>query len=385
MKKLFLLIMFFSSISFVSAFELSYSDWSEVYPEGLDEILIQSEDRYLWYKDNIYDVEYLIKEKIGDKLYNPNDMEYYESEELDYMPEEYSERQINRIVKQIIYTKSDIAGISLINEEGNISISEVTLLRNDRELIPFHTEFDFLNNGVLNDYHSIGSGLYLYFDNKLDLDELDHIYISVYYNKNTDEQENISFNFISDANHIIYYANYGVFLCQTQNCTLNPNKDILRDSLYHSEIVYTYTDILYKTYRLDREYTSEYLVSKEGYEKDVNSKKTFYRYITNEYIIVDSAGNIVTDDHYCDKSFCKLIFLDQPATPEDPIPEPEPEPEPSPEPEMEEPLIESIINPKTYDGINDFIILFIVSGITLVYFIVEKRRMIKKSKNVESI
>ena len=412
MKRLFLLIVFFCCISFVSAFELTYSEWSEVYPKGLDEILIQSEDRYLWYKDNIYDVEYLIKEKIKDKLYDENDIEYYESEELDYMPEEYSERHINRTVKQIIYTKSDIAGISLINEDGNITISEVTLLKNDKELIPFHTEFDFLNNGVLNDYHPVGDGLYLYFDNKLDLDELDHIYISVYYNKKIDGQENISFNFISDVNHIIYYVDYGVFLCQTQNCTLNPNKNMFRDSLYHDRVVYTYTDKLYKTYRLNREYTSEYLANKEGYEKDINSKKTYYRYITNDYILVDSIGNIVTDDHYCNKSFCKLIFLEKPNNPEptpepepgpepepepEPTPEPEPEPEPTPEPEPEpekpvpdnpqsEELINELIsNPQTYDGIYDFIVLFIASGITLMYFIVEKRHMIKKSKNVESI
>lgn len=385
MKKIFLIILYFICINKIYAFELSYSEWSEEYPQGVDEILIQSEDRYLWYKDDIYDIEYLIKEKIGDKLYDENDIEYYESEELDYKPEEYSEREINSFVRQVIYTKGDIAGIMVNTESENMSISEITLVKNGTEFIHFNTEFSFLNDGVLDEYHPLDRKLYLYFDRKYDIDEFNDVYISVYYNKNTSGYEQINFNFIADTNAVIYYVEYGVTLCQVQNCTLNPNKSVIRENFYHDKSVYTYKDKLYKTYRMNRDITDEYLAYKEGYEKDLDSEKTFYRYITNEYIIVDSLGNIVTDDHYCDKSFCKIIFLKNEVINND---EPDPEDDPTLEPAVIDDVIdeeEIIDNPNTYDPLYDFIVLFIISGISLTYFIVEKCRTIKKSKNVESI
>ena len=139
MKKVFLIVLIFFCINTVNAFELNYSEWSEEYPQGVDEFLIQSEERYLWYKDTIYDVEYLIKEHIGDKLYDENDIEYYESEELDYKPDEYSEREINSFVRQVIYTKGDIAGIMVNTESENMSISEITLVKNGTEFIHFNT------------------------------------------------------------------------------------------------------------------------------------------------------------------------------------------------------------------------------------------------------
>lgn len=364
MKKIFLVIMFFVGSSITYAFDWNYSEWSEEYPQGMDEILIQSEDRYLWYKETIYDIEYLKKEDINDKLYDENDIQYYESEELLEYPEEYLEREISKIVKQIVYTKSDIAGISLKTSSSNISISEITIIKNDVEIINYNTSFSYLNDGNLDEYISLDDEVNLYFNNKVDLDELDNLHISVYYNKNTSGQEGIDFNFISDANDIIYYVNYKIDLCQTQNCTLNPRKNILMDSLYHSRIMYKYKDKLYKTFRVNKEYDEEYASEKEGYQKDISTKKTFYRYITNDYIILDAYGNIVTDDYYCEKSFCKAVFIKKEETVEDEKP-------------VENDEEEITSNPKTCDPLYDFIILFITSFLAGSYFIVKKCRTIK--------
>ena len=54
MKKIILFIIsliFFAFLDNVFAYQLEYSDWSEEYPYYVEEIYIQSEDRYLWYKD----------------------------------------------------------------------------------------------------------------------------------------------------------------------------------------------------------------------------------------------------------------------------------------------------------------------------------------------
>ena len=95
----------------------------------------------------------------------------------------------------------------------------------------------------------------------------------------------------------------------------------------------------------------------DGYIKDESTKKTFYRYITNDYIILDENDNIVSNEDYCIKEFCRLIYITK-------------EPEEIPE------------NPQTYDGICNYIILLTNS---LIVLIVKICHTIKKSSFVESI
>ena len=60
MKKILKAILFISIILVkVKAYELTYSQWSTTYPEGYEEILIESEKRYLWYKETRINEEYL--------------------------------------------------------------------------------------------------------------------------------------------------------------------------------------------------------------------------------------------------------------------------------------------------------------------------------------
>lgn len=59
--KLLLSIIMFASISKVMAQEitLTYSDWSMLYPSNIDEVFIESEVRYKWYKIKDGQVEYI--------------------------------------------------------------------------------------------------------------------------------------------------------------------------------------------------------------------------------------------------------------------------------------------------------------------------------------
>ncbi len=87
---------------------------------------------------------------------------------------------------------------------------------------------------------------------------------------------------------------------------------------------------------ITEEYYNNY---KEGYYKLENNHKTYYRYITNDAVVVDSQNNFVTDLGYCVKEKCYIIKLDKyrnieeepetqekPNTPEDEPNTPEEEP-----------------------------------------------------------
>lgn len=81
--RLFLSIIMFAFVVNVNAQELTYSEWSTMYPSGLDERFIESEVRYNWYRVIDGKVEYID--------------EYYS--ELDgYINDEASERTYYRYI-----------------------------------------------------------------------------------------------------------------------------------------------------------------------------------------------------------------------------------------------------------------------------------------------
>ena len=95
--------------------------------------------------------------------------------------------------------------------------------------------------------------------------------------------------------------------------------------------------------------TEDYYDYLEGYEKIEDSKKTFYRVINNEYIVINGNGELIKNFDYCRKVFCTKIYI-TPFVPK------EEEPTPPDNPPDEEILI----NPDTFDPINTYIISFIL-------------------------
>jgi hypothetical protein len=53
-KKILFALLLIVGINKVSAVEYTYSEWSQLYPSGMDELLIESEVRYKWYTFNPY-------------------------------------------------------------------------------------------------------------------------------------------------------------------------------------------------------------------------------------------------------------------------------------------------------------------------------------------
>ena len=360
MKKLFLGILILAQICNVKAFEIEYSEWSLDYPENVNEILIELEDRYLCYLNKYENVEYLKKEDINDKEYDENDYKYYESEELDSKPEEYSEREITEYDKEISFKSTDAYGFIIEGGREDILFSEIEINTVSGESISFTTNKDYLNDGVIASYYPLTDDIKVSFNKNIDLN---NILISFYINKNERGVYIGKLNAVNSENTIITSSDYGIDLCQSSLCKLVFNKNNFKTYNTYSKKVYKYKDKLYKTYNVIKEYNDEYLSSCDDMMIDENSKKTFYRYITNEYLLFDVSGNLVTDSNYCIKSFCRLTYVQH----------------------DEEENKNIIPNPKTYDPLYDSIVIFVVSAIVLTYLIVERCRLIKKSNNVESI
>ena len=148
---------------------------------------------------------------------------------------------------------------------------------------------------------------------------------------------------------------------------------------------------------ITEEYYNNY---KEGYYKLENDYKTYYRYITNDTVVVDSQNNFVTNLDYCKKEKCYIIKLDkyrnieeepeipeEPETPEEPeVPEAPEEPEVSEEPEVPETPEEAIIyNPKTADNILYYDILLFSCLISIVLVIYKQKIILVLSKRFKKI
>ena len=96
--------------------------------------------------------------------------------------------------------------------------------------------------------------------------------------------------------------------------------------------------------------TEEYYDYLEGYEKIEDSKKTFYRYIISDYIILNARGELVKDSEECRKEFCTRINLKPPSNEEEP----------------DEDVVEEIVNPNTFDPIYIYYYVFMIGFLVLI-------------------
>lgn len=154
---------------------------------------------------------------------------------------------------------------------------------------------------------------------------------------------------------------------------------------------------------ITEEYYSNY---KEGYYKLENDHKTYYRYITNDAVVVDSQNNFVTDLGYCVKEKCYIIKLDkyrnieeepevseepevpkEPEEPETPKTSEEPESPTTPETpeEPKEPEEEIIYNPKTADNILYYDILLFLCLVSIVIVMYKQKIILVLSNRFKKI
>ena len=355
----------------------TFSEWSSEYPSNYPDVYIQSEDRYLWYKDEKIDEEYLLKENIGDKEVDYEDYIYsLESDPSLTIPEEKDGRIIEEL--HLSYTDNDITKIRLSKE---MRIYEINLShREPYESVKLMNRTSY--GSLFDGYYS--EDYYLDKDTTLELDEpinLDNLVFTFYL-----VATGIPFKveFLTKDNYVLYEGTFN-----TTTRTIPIKKEDL--TFNKKEVIYyTYKDKLYKTYNTKRIYTTDYYVSLDGYIKDETTKKTFYRYYTNEYIYVNFFNLEVVNESYCHKRFCQIVYAPKEETitpsiePEIPI-EPTPVVETPPNEEPIPEIIEEVIdNPQTGDKIYYDVILLVVS-ILCTLFVYRKKIFLILSNRFKSL
>ena len=272
----------------VQAVTEKYSEWSSEYPTEISKLLIRKEDRYLWYKDVITDEEYIMKELVKDKIIDYNDIVQKKSDgESIIKPDSYISRTIHRRNKMYTFKSNDIDSINFIFNNSDISEIEIFIL-NEKINYEINDEYSFLYDKDYNNYNMINTNINIKLDNKYDFND---IVIKIYYDNNSS-----------------IYVSYKCYIYDIYYNDFNLDKDILiinnlnmKPKLSQMIPMYSYTDRLYRTYKLVREYTKEYYSELEGYIKDENTKKEFYSYLLNDYVILDDHGNIVKNENYCNR------------------------------------------------------------------------------------
>lgn len=333
----------------VYAEDIIYSEWSSEYPTNVSKLIIRSEDRYLWYKEEISDIEYLREEEATDRIIDYNDMILKKSENTIVRPESFPSRQLHVGNKNYRFKSSDIDSIKIVF--NNLNVYELEIYIEDVKYEYLINDYEFLSDNDYDSYFNISDTLNIKFNDKVDANKIN---IKIYYESDIDNTIYISFkSYIYD----VYYNEFNIL--NSENETLSINVRDMNAKLNQLIPVYRYTDKLYKTYKITREYTTDYYNEMDGYIKDESTKKTFYRYIKNKYIIVDYYGRKVIDESYCLKNKCTIKILSE---------------------HIEE-------NPKTGDFVHySFMVLFItIVIISLLLYIFYKKIVNNKSSFVESL
>lgn len=346
-KFLFCLILLFLCNK-VKGIEFTYSEWTDEYPDEVLDILIESEDRYKFYKNEIISYEYL--------KYNKDNKNYLFDEYILGNLYECSEKEndnehieVNKQSKTLYFKTSDIDSFTFSRKyDGDLYISEIDFYYNDKE-IDYKTEYSFLKDGDINSYFKVENDYFIKFYEKIDgLNLKMNIYL-----KTTDEiKKPFTFNLLANEKYSLYgyYINYGG---EVGTKTVSYDISTLVNTLRHYETTYTCRDKLYKVNYIEKKYLDGYFTNVDDYIKDENNKKTYYRYITNEYVILNADGKLVNDEKYCIKEYCLLYYINKK---------------------------DEIINPKTGDDFvkNVFVLIIFFLVIGVIYLVLSNR--FKKSK-----
>lgn len=355
MKKIFFCVVMFLLVLNVHAVKDEYSEWSLEYPSGIPKNVIESEDRYKWYKEEILDIEYLKKEDIYNKQVDYDDYKTYESEELLIEPIKLNDRTIIKEYKDYKFESDNINYVVLTNNNSNsiIGITEVIIYDNkggtkiDYSVL---SEYSYLYDNDKNKHYPLQEGKSIYINLNKEYNADDVRIFLYYYSSSSNNKLSISYNTFKD--YPLYTRDASLFKCDPYCELTNIGiKDMIETSRTYKLNVYKYIDKLYKTYSIKKIYADDYYSNLEGYIKDESTKKIFYRYI--KYKMVIYKGNeIVESFKECGKSSCIVEFV-----------------------EIEYPKEE--IPPKTYDGFNIILVIIPIIIILLIVFYIIKCR--KKS------
>ena len=281
-KIVILLVMFFPY--FVNASE--YNEWSMVKPNEDKNIIVKTEERYLYYEMNEVNVEY---KKFGESERSSVSLEDYKlSEGLEYdIPIEESEHTVvtkDRKVLERWY--DDVSYIKISNETKStkeLIITDITVMdnKNNRQV---SFELESFNNIVIvsDNYYYINTGGNIL----LKLDDVYNAYdITINYNiRRTDsdfENKNILVEYMHEYQEGLttnFELRRNISL-NTFNITDTPTKNTdwwIRND-YYDVYYYLVQDKLYKYYDLERKDIGYYTELEGDYLRE-ETPVTFYSY-----------------------------------------------------------------------------------------------------------
>lgn len=281
-KIVILLVMFFPY--FVNASE--YNEWSMVKPNEDKNIIVKTEERYLYYEMNEVNVEY---KKFGESERSNVSLEDYKlSEGLEYdIPIEESEHTVvtkDRKVLERWY--DDVSYIKISNEiksTKELIITDITVMdnKNNRQV---SFELESFNNIVIvsDNYYYINTGGNIL----LKLDDVYNAYdITINYNiRRTDsdfENKNILVEYMHEYQEGLttnFELRRNISL-NTFNITDTPTKNTdwwIRND-YYDVYYYLVQDKLYKYYDLERKDIGYYTELEGDYLRE-ETPVTFYSY-----------------------------------------------------------------------------------------------------------
>lgn len=301
-KFLFVLISLFL-FSRVYALELKYSEWSLEKNEDILENLIQSENRYKFYKNKEVNVEYLKYEDIKDKYYSLDDYKYTDYEESYDEVIASDHVEVTTKSRTYVFTKEDINSFYLkVRGENKVYVSEIVFTYNN-EYYSYESDYNYLNDADYNTYYELDE-IFIDFKEKINSN---NIKVTLYLKNDPCINEIVEASFLALSRFDVH--TYAFRIKEETSIVYVPCDLGFRSSF--DPIIYRYRTKLYKTYDLEREYLDGYFTEMDGYIKDKNDYKTYYRYITNEFVILDGEGNLVLDEELCVKEACLLYYLDE--------------------------------------------------------------------------
>ncbi|NLC47892.1 MAG: hypothetical protein GX758_00845 [Tenericutes bacterium] len=364
MRKIFKLIVSLLLLLCVKINALTYSQWSEDYPKRVNEILIEKEERYKWFIKKDINEEYLIKESFGDKYIDYSDYKYTPlSEKSMVYPEIYEDRIIYEETISLSFSEDDVTHVIINNlDSENLYISEISVFNLSTETPMSYTLdsnyikselLNFVNDGNVREYKKIPkrTDIVLSLNGKYNYKD---IYVLVNYKE--EQIFRLSYKLSSEKDSSLYTLYNHIYVTRgcSNICVARFDYEKLTETLDFETTYYTFKDKLYRTYDLAKEYKEGYYTFVDGYTKDDMLSKTFYRYITDEYIIVDDKGNIVTNNDYCVKNICFIVYIDQ---------------------EDEENLIQVDI-PQTYDPFfKNILLLFTICIFLIIIYLKKIKKM----------
>ena len=296
MKKISLFVLLMLFLVKVNATEY---EWKDSLNNNPSNYIIESEVRYKWYKNNFVKSIYELYNEEHKNQYNQDNYVYGDYVITTDYPEESTHREIISYTEEKTLDKKIFNTIIFDNLEinGDFTFDGILIRDKNNEKLNFDIYINYESGEEVKRLKLINQKLYYFginaFKNKIktmiltfenDFD-LENIIIDVYYRSYNYETKKMNVYFKYNNNYYTeskeYIMNQYSSSCLNGYCLLTINTLDYLTTNYITNL-YKYRDKLFRYDIYEKVYDSNYYSYLEGYEKDIETAKVFYRYKNQE-------------------------------------------------------------------------------------------------------